>query len=169
MMNEGNLKPRKQYIFYRVYCPVVIVIWNISILWKIRQGGSLSAPYVFLLLLVGVPAIFMSLSVSAFPWKYSLFGRYQRTMPPGEPPILTKRFVGTQIRWLQAPFTIALYSSGIGLSLFGIGKAFIPLEYVTDIRVRKGIIWDCTLHHCWPEVRSPLKFPSKEIYLELTQ
>jgi hypothetical protein len=167
MMKEGNLKPGKQYIFYRAYCLVVVVIWNISIFWEICQGGSMSAPYVFLLLLFGVPAIVMTSSVFAFPWEYSIFGRYQRTMPPEESPILTKRFVGTQIRWLQTPFTISLYSSGIGLSIFGIGKAFIPLEYVTDIR--KSIFWRCTLHHCWPEVRSPLKFSSKEIYLELTQ
>jgi hypothetical protein len=44
MMKEGNLKSGKQYIFYRVYCLVVGVIWNISIFWEVRQGGSLSEP-----------------------------------------------------------------------------------------------------------------------------
>jgi hypothetical protein len=27
-MKEGNLKPKKQYIFYRAYCLVVVLIWT---------------------------------------------------------------------------------------------------------------------------------------------
>ncbi len=164
---EDTLKAGKWYVFSRIYCLVIILLWNSLLYWEFRPGGTHSAYYIFFMLPLALPALSMLASLLAFPWRYSAFGRYQRTMPPREPPLAIGRFAGIRIGWLQTPYAITLYSSGLGLSIVGVGKTFIPFEYISHIE--KGILGRCSLYHCWPEVRSPIKFSNKTIYDGLIQ
>ena len=163
---EEALKAGKWYLFSRIYCLAIILIWNSLLCWEFHPGGTRSV-YIFFMLPLALPALSMLASLIAFPWRYSAFGPYQRIRPPHEHTLIIKRFAGIRIGWLQTPFAITLYPSGLALSIFGIGKAFIPLESISHIE--QGILGRCTLHHCWPEVRSPIKFSCKQIYDRLIQ
>ena len=163
---EDARKTGKGYLFSRIYCLAIILIWNSLLYWEFRPGGTRSV-YIFFMLPLVFPSLSMFASLIAFPWRYSAFGPYQWTRPPGEQALIVKRFAGIRIGWLQTPFTMTLYPSGLALSIFGVGKAFIPLESISHLE--QGMLERYTLHHCWPEVRSPIKFGGQKIYTGLMQ
>jgi hypothetical protein len=55
-----------------------------------------------------------------------------------------------------------VFSSGLGISIFGIGKVFIPTQYF--IKITPHFSGNYKLEHESPEVRSPIIFNSKELY-----
>jgi hypothetical protein len=168
-MEQKDTKPVIQYMFYRVYCLSCILIWNVVGIWafrqQLRQEESSFSDFLILLLPFVLPALFMVFNLFAFPFKYSAFGKYRRTSPPPEIPVFTARANGSRIGWVQLFFTVKLYSSGPGLFIWGVGKAFIPYEDIVDIE--KTLFGRYRLRHTNPEVRNPIIFSDKKLYQQL--
>jgi hypothetical protein len=71
-----------------------------------------------------------------FPFEFSMFGPCERTLFPDEVPVVRQSWSFGRISWFsgRAPvFTWVVYPSGIGISVFGIGKVFVPVECIVDL------------------------------------
>jgi len=67
-------------------------------------------------------------------------------------------------------FNWYIYSSGLGISILGIGKAFIPTEYIKKLDEDGGSFFSGSryqLLHNSPEVRGPVSIPDKTVYEKL--
>jgi hypothetical protein len=118
-------------------------------------------------------AVLMIMNAFVFNFKYSILGHLERTAFPNEQPVLTKTwqwgllgsgrlglFRATSINWYVFP-------SGLGISIPGIGKVFIPEKYIKEINenVKWFYLYSCyQLVHTSPEVRSPVLFRDKELF-----
>ena len=106
-------------------------------------------------LMVGPPTVFMLLNLAAFPFDYSVFGRYRRTPPPEDEP-LAEEDCGAQVGSFRGWCVASLYTTGLGLRLPPYGPAFLPFAHI--VAVERG--WfRTTLHHTWPEIRTPISLP----------
>lgn len=115
-------------------------------------------PGVFWLLIVlGAPSLALGMSLNAFRFPYSVFGRLRRTPLPASPPFLelrrSRRSVG-KYRVPAAALSWYVWPEGIGFA--GVGEGFVPKERVQRVELRRE---DGRIFHGSPEVRSPLVVP----------
>lgn len=150
------LKTHKRYWFYRIYCPIGLALFfiNPSLL-------HLGPSFRDLFLAMSFVSIFMFGQLFIFPAPFSIFGRYQRTPFPNEEAIITRWSIG-EVLVVGGPLGLRVYPSGLGVSL--IGRAFIPLKNIVDIKENK-ITW--TIEHNSPEIYSPITIINSKIANEL--
>lgn len=172
-MPRPRLKQHKLYLLYRIYCVGAIIAWNATaLLWGLSQAATprdtpnyLSEALPFLLMIpIILPALFMACNLAVFPFEFSVFGPYERTPFPNEVPILKQSWLGGRVSWFSggAPiFTWVIYASGIGISILGIGKVFIPVDCIVELR--PGLI-GYTLRHNSPELRNPVTLPTYDLF-----
>ncbi|HQU43217.1 MAG TPA: hypothetical protein PK867_10415 [Pirellulales bacterium] len=154
-------KPPLLYWFWRVYCPSVYVAFVIIGCMAISKQNTAILGIVFGYAPLFVIVVFAFLNLGAFPFAYSVFGKYRRSAFPPGPAIreigyswgyVGRLRSGPGLRWL-------LYHDGIGINIGIIGAAFIPLKEIDAIEFDGW--WTATImHHC-PEVRGPIKAPIK--------
>jgi hypothetical protein len=116
-----------------------------------------------------LPAIFLIFSATVFKFPYSAFGKLKRTQPSQNLIDSDLSFTG-EIGGFQArgPFiSWSLYPDGIGFSVIGVGKGFVPFSVVDSIK--QGKFSGCTVVHSSPEVRSPLVIQSSRLTGEIVQ
>jgi hypothetical protein len=156
-----------RYWFWRIYVPAVWLSMATVILhWMFTLDLSMM-PF----LLFGMPfyalAIIAILNLFAFPFDYSIMGKYRRTPLPSELPLRTHMdlfwpgFAGRAnlgfVVWL-------LYRHGIGIKTV-YGNAFIPLDEIDGLDLEQGFDQafqrnrTSTLYHHCPEVREPIYMP----------
>jgi hypothetical protein len=107
----------------------------------------------------------MILNLCAFKFPYSIFGNLERTPSPKKLGVYSVRSNWGQIGWMYAsgPFIFYdLYPSGLAISVWSIGKAFLPFQFVEE--VKKNIIMGYRIIHHSPEIRSPIVFADKEMF-----
>lgn len=165
-MPQDKLKMHKNYIFYRLYGILAILVWNAACLWEFTRGFPHGPPkYIFMVLPIMLPAMFMGFNLSVFPLKFSVFGPYERTSFPNEPSIIEKRASSGRISWFHASipfFTWIVFPSGLGIKIFGVGSGFIPVEQMTQLQQK--FLQGYELKHNSAEIRSPIVLPSKDIF-----
>jgi hypothetical protein len=166
-MEQFILKDNRNFIFYRAYCLITAVVWTVVGFWQFAQAVSKQQPPDIMLFLIPfvIPAIFMVFSWAIFPWDYSIFGRYKRKSFPNEEPIYTKSASWGKIAWFHASipfFSWRVYRLGLGISVFGVGKVFIPVSNIEDLE--SGFIKGYKLRHNSPELRNPVTLPNKKIF-----
>jgi hypothetical protein len=112
-----------------------------------------------------LPALIMIFSWAALPWPYSVFGAFERTLLPSEPAKLTvgPTSAGIGLLSLGGPLvTFAVLPSGLGISILGGAGAFVP---TSSLRAVTGGGWlRSSLVHTCAEVRSPIRFRSRELH-----
>lgn len=161
-MFKENRKEHKWYWFFRIYCFVVIVVWNVYFFTQMENSKpSVYLPFLFPVL---IPAIFMLFSIFVFPWKYSLFGEFERTKFPEETPILHNPCSYGKIAFFHGTipfFSWTVFPSGLGISILGVGKVFIPARNIQ--KLESGFFLSYVLTHNCPEVYNPI-YVSKGVY-----
>jgi hypothetical protein len=162
--NKPKLKSHKRYLFI-IYCLGILFIWPTGLFWIALQGYY---QYFNLYILVMVPfdliAVLMLMSLVISPFKYSIFGPYQRRPFPNDKPLLEKSTGGRiSLMSVYGPLIkFVVFPSGLGISFFGIGKVFIPTQYFT--KINPHFSGNYKLEHNSSEVRSPIIFNSKDLY-----
>jgi hypothetical protein len=159
-MPRSSARP---YWFYRCYCLSLFIAWNLIFGYRSinNQPPGIEMLILFPLFL---PAIFWIMSAAAFHWPYSKFGLLECTAPPDEPPIAVADSVGGEVGWCRATFPFmswAAYPEGISVSIWLIGKGYIPFSEIT--RIKPSYWGSCKIFHTSREVRSPLFIPAKNI------
>jgi hypothetical protein len=164
-MQPKNLKkPRWSYLFFRCYCLAVLVFWNGYGLYELFTD-RLEPSFTYLELLV-IPAILLCFNLLAFPFRYSVFGAFKRTPWPDEPPLCSRRSTYGRVCLMSATvpfFNWHAFPSGLGFSIVGVGKGFIPYSHITGIKEPSFFSAGFKLTHTWPEVRSPVVLSSKKV------
>ena len=174
---QSRLKPRWSYLICRIYAPTVWigfgnfdVIWCTSLLSGHDPWPILSITFLIIFPLF-VVAVFMIMHLFIFPSEYGCFGRLARTPFPDEIPLVEiKNSFGavSMFRGTKPFFSWYLYPSGFGVSIFGIGRAFIPTDRIIEVVESQG--WEkfsygpYTLRHSSPELFSPVYFPDKRLF-----
>ncbi len=162
--DKHELRSRKRY-FFMIYCIAVLFAWPLGLLWVVLNEYI---EYIIIYVLAMVPleliAMLMILSLAISPFKYSIFGPYKRTPFPNELPLLEKSTGGriSLVRISGPLIKYVVYPSGLGLSILGTGKTFIPTQAITDIKSHFSNSYK--LEHNSPELRNPVIFDSKELY-----
>lgn len=172
MHPQPRLKTHRRYHFYRAWCLFFAVLWNVVGFCEFFGMAGRHQPPVIMPLLFPLmfPTVFMALSWGAFPWDYSLFGRYERTPLPAEAPLYVKPASWGKIGWMNASvpfFTWRVYRTGLGIAVFGIGKVFVPLAHIRTLE-EGSFFRSPKLSHDWPELRSPVVMP-KPVFAALRE
>jgi len=158
----GSAQPVRPYRFYRWYCLIVVIAWNVDILTSIARDEPPGLEF-FLLFPLILPAIFLATSAGVFRFPYSAFGPKARTpLPSG--PVLESSASGGMVGWANASAPLIIwkvYAEGIGFQFRGVGKGFVPFADVLGLRRR--LFGGCVVRHRNLEVRSPLRIPSRRI------
>jgi hypothetical protein len=170
-MSKPRVKQHKRYLLYRAYCIGAIVFtygaplaWGCSTAMTPRNTTVCLSEVAPLLLIIPIslPALFLLSNLRAFPFDYSVFGPYERTPFPNGTPILQQSSLGGRVGWAYGGITWCVYPSGIGVSVFCAGRAFVPVENI--IELRSGFLSGRVLRHNSPELRNPLVLPSDELF-----
>ena len=166
-----RIKPWWLYWFWRVY---VITTWLIMMFVIGNMLFTLRNEW-FRYVLWGSPfyvvAVIAACSYFAFPFDYSIFGKYRRTPLPAGPP--QSRIKASSNSWaiagnsMMGPVTWLFYTEGLGLQS-SFGSVYLPHEQIDGLDLMQG--YDrafyrrktSTLYHHSPEVREPI-FMRKEI------
>ena len=157
-------KSNKRY-FFILYCLLILFFWPIGLLW-IGLNGLFQ--YANLYILVMAPqaliVVLMLLSFIITPFNYSVFGPYKRRPFPNEKPLFEKSTSGRiSLMTVYGPLIkFVVFPSGLGISIFGIGKVFIPSHYF--VQTTPHFVSSYKLKHNSPEVRSPIIFNNKDLY-----
>lgn len=169
-MSSPKLKRHKRYLFYRVYCLGTIVTWNATaLLWGCSQSATRGYTQnylkeglpLLLMIPITLPALFLLSNLRAFPFQFSVFGPYERTPLPNEEPILKQSWLGGRVGWAYGGIAWKVYTSGIGVSILGAGKAFIPVEHIVGLHPG---FWGYILQHNSLELRNPVIIPTHEVF-----
>jgi hypothetical protein len=169
-MSRAKLKQHKRYLFYRVYCLGAIIAWNATaLLWGCSQSLThrFTQSYLreglplLMMIPITLPALFLLSNLRAFPFEFSVFGPCERTPLPKEEPILKQSWLGGRVGWAYGGITWSIYTSGIGVSILGAGKAFVPVEHIAELR--PSFLSGYILRHNSPELRNPVTLPSYEL------
>ena len=155
------MKPPFHYWFCRIFVIVVWPLMAVTIIYALYDGAKRDDPRVLLMAFAWIPAILLmvrwGLSLSAFGFDFSAFGRYIRSPTPNEAPVATFRQSGAIIgSGMRAPGTLIVYPSGLAMKLYLIGTVFLPFA---DIEAFEEMRWWVVVHHRCPEVRTPITLP----------
>jgi hypothetical protein len=150
-------KAHKRYLLYRLFALVVAGGWNGFGLWYLiePERARLSSWALVFFIPLLLPAIVVALSPFVFPFRYSSFGALERTTFPNEPPHSQFPWSYGRVGTFSATvpfFHWTVFESGLGVSILGQGKAFVPAETIETID--RGVV----THRC-PEVHSPIVVP----------
>jgi hypothetical protein len=171
---KPNQKSHKWYLFYRFFIAITLIgmlVWGVS--W-IADSIASRAPSVVQLIGLGILipcfmiAAFMLMSLIVFPFKFSILGNLERTPFPNEQPVLRKTGTWGRIGLFRATipfFNWILFPSGLGISIPGIGKVFIPINRLHLNKTSKSFSNNYQIIHDSPEVHGPIYLPD-EILLE---
>jgi len=150
------------------YTAIVVICWNVVGLASFSLHPHVPPWYMFALLPVFLPAIFFTLNLFSFPFRYSCMGSLGRTPMPSVPPIAESRHTGGKIALMGGtrPFySWFLFADGIGLTFHPGAHAFIPFSHVDFIK-STFLGGKCVYHH-WREVRSAVIIPVGEVSKQL--
>ena len=145
------LKKNKKYIFFRIY--TISVLLSGFIFSKFNY--FIYVPFLF-------SAIFILIIFVGFKFDYSIFGKHLRTPLPNEDKIMEENPLSISIVSFGVINTICLfpelyvYNSGLGISFFASGNAFISINDLEKINLNKlyGFIY-----HRSEEIHSPIMVP----------
>ena len=145
---------------------LAISAWAVLFAAYLYTHFLLADPRSVWLLLAAFPAwgatVFLTLSLLPFPLAYSIFGRNKRTPFPTEVPQLVIRRSWSTICYFRASFpmvTWQIYSSGLGISIWGFGKVFLDCRSILAFeQIRPGLF---RLQHSCPELRNPVIMPAR--------
>lgn len=160
---QERIKSHKRYIFYRVYCIIAIAVWNIVGFWMMFH--KMTPQYILPMIPLILPAIFLVFDFAISPFKFSVFGMYEKTSFPQEGPLFTQKYSWGQIGWFHASipfFSWYVFPSGLGISIVGSGKTFIQIDNI--VAVRKYFLQGYKLTHNSPELRNPVILPTKRVF-----
>ena len=151
-----------RYWFWRIYTAAVWLGFAVTA----SQGlVTLDLTYLrrgLLLMPFYIVAVFAWCNMMAFPFDYSVAGKYKRApFPHGQPLYAVVdmwSYAGRSNLWIV---TWLLYRQGIGIKTV-YGRAFIRLEQIDAIDLERGpavgfvpTAMSTILHHC-PEMREPI-------------
>ncbi|MFC1870874.1 hypothetical protein ACFLYF_00505 [Chloroflexota bacterium] len=120
-----------------------------------------------------VAGVFMIIGLFVFPFDFGIFGPLERTMFPDGEPILKIRGSSGKIGAFRASFplfTWYVYHSGLGISILGFGKVFIPKEQKKSLSEQKGLssrMGRYKLTHNSPEIYDPVSFSDDRLFQTL--
>jgi len=166
-MIPEQLKSNNRYIFYRIYCVIVILIWIYVFAFIGLNNQHLK--YFLLMALFSIPAwIMVTYNWATFPFKYSILGPNIRQPFPLEPPIFEERMGVASIGFGSYTYTMKMYifKSGLGISLFGSAKVFIPKNNIISLELKNSQYR--LIHNC-PELRSPIWFFGTETFEKIEE
>lgn len=163
MINLERLKTNNRFIYYRIYCVAVFLVWNVVFLWIFTHHKQ-NIRYAFLMVPFMLPAMVMICNLAIFPFKYSIFGPNERTPFPKEQPIFEKYNFWGGIGWFSGSgrvfsFRMHIFTSGVGISFFGGAKAFISKSNISFI---ESSFNGYKLIHNSAELHNPIIFSSKD-------
>ena len=169
-------KSHQRYILYRIYVALILIaefffafLWMTSIAANGEPSGLQTIGFFVLFPFFGV-AVFMVMSAFVFPFEYSILGDLERTPFPNEQPILKIGKTWGQIGYFRGTipfFSWYVYPSGLGISILGIGKVFIPTECIKSLNEDGGSFFSTSRYqivHTSPEVNGPIYLPDKELF-----
>ena len=175
-MNEPNRKLHRRYLFYRFYASIVwlsvaicVILWWMACAANREPSIAWIVTFAILFPLFGI-AVFMLQSLSVFPLEYTCFGPLERTTLPREQPLFKQTGSWGRVGSFRATvpfFNWYVYASGLGVSILGIGKFFIPYRYFEALNEGGNSIFfgsHYQLIHNSPEVQSPIYLPDKELF-----
>jgi hypothetical protein len=177
MTELQQTKKNKRYILYRIYAPLIWVCFLVwGIFWLITAASD-SEPSGIQMICSGVLfplfaiAVLLFMSILVFPFEYSIFGNLERTHFPDEQPILkitgSYGAIGTSFRGTVPFFNWYVFPSGLGISILGFGKVFVPSELIKELKAPKEIrisSYRYTIIHNSPELHSPVYLPDKRVF-----
>lgn len=154
------MKPPFRYWFCRLY---VLALWPptvLAFLSFLYESATRNDTRLFVVCMLCmplmVPVVLMVLSLGAFPFDYSAFGKHIRSSPPvGETPIAVFPVSGVLIRnRSRFPAMLSVYPSGLEINLcMAIGISFLPFSEIEFLeRARRYTV----VHHRCPEIRTPI-------------
>lgn len=161
--NKTEIKSYSRYLFM-VYCLALLFAWPVGLFWI----ALTNIQYINLYILVMLPLILIStamwLSLIIIPFKYSIFGPYKRRQFPNEIPLFKKSTSGriSLLNVFGPLIKFIIFPSGVGISILGTGKVFIPTQCIIDINPYS--LASYKLKHNSPELRNPIIFDNKELY-----
>lgn len=177
-----RLKSGKRLAHYRTFfaagmvlsCILLPGFFVLLMLSPDRFLSVLPAFLVFVALFGVLMLMFWNLVI--FGYDFSLLGPYERTPHPQERPIYRVLGWGRIGVWrFRAPFPLLIwtvYPSGLGISMLGIGKAFIPTAKIVSLQwsaLSLLVFWTpYKLVHSSEELPSPLYLPPyRRLFQEL--
>ncbi len=173
---ERRLKHHKRYLFYRIYTPVVwvsfcifVIFWWISVATNKEPSASQMIAFGILFPCFGA-AVFMIMNLFVFPPEFGIFGTLERDHFPSEQPILKITGSWGIVGLLRATtpfFSWRVYPSGLGISILGIGKVFVPKQQIKRLSKQKGLSFFTArykLLHNSPELYNPVYFGDSKLF-----
>lgn len=112
-------------------------------------------------------------SLLFFPFRYSMLGKSKFVdWTPNSPPLLSiaSGFSTGNLLPCQpsSMFRFSVFKEGLQIKIWLMGKVFLPLLKID--RIEKGALpFHYVIHHDHPEIRSPINFTSKALFLALGQ
>jgi len=163
-------KKHRRYLLYRIYCIIVIIVWNVVGLYDFSNESpeKFFSTEILILIPFVIPAMFMIFNLMVFRFPYSIFGKLERQKRPARNHINASTLTGGSIGWFWASFPFFswyLYSDGIGFYIIGVGKGFVHFKDIEDLKV--GFILGYTVNHKSNEVRSPMVLSSKKFFEQI--
>jgi hypothetical protein len=168
-------KTHHRYIFYRIFVVLAFMAmfiftfyWMASFFTNAEPPKILAIGFAIVIPLF-IVAIFMFMSVFVFGFEYSTLGNLERTPFPDEKPILKIDRTWGQIGLFRGTipfFSWSVYPRGLGISILGMGKVFVPIEDIKELNMGEGpyttVISNQIVHRC-PEVNGPIYIPDNGI------
>lgn len=158
------LKSKLRYIATRWYCGLMLPVWWAA---TIVNWGRRDAPHgILLLTALVIPVMLMANNLLAFRFDYSVFGRFEATLPPAQEPIARDIPLGLGGRVgllsLTWPFLRwSAFPSGVAFSIFGTFTGFVPFDSVSSME--RTLFYGLRIRHRCVEVRSPLRLPATSV------
>jgi len=112
----------------------------------------------------------MVMSLFVFAFEFSIFGPLERSPFPNEKPVLKENGTWGQIGLFRGTFPFFswhVFPSGLGISIFGIGKVFIPAEQIKGLSEETGLKFfkgRYILKHSSPELLNPVYLPNSRLF-----
>jgi hypothetical protein len=172
----GQKKSHRRYVYYRFYVAAVFIGAIIfGIFWFISAAANREPSFgqvigFGLLFPCFAVAVFMLMNIFVFPFEYSILGNLEKTPFPSEQPLMKVTSTWGQIGAFRATmpfFNWYVFRSGLGISILGIGKVFIPIEQIKSLNeTRNFAIWGSPYEvtHISQEVNAPIYLPERNIF-----
>lgn len=179
-MPEVRLKKHKWWLVSRIIVAMFVVFGIVMPALSLKTPlSSRDEPINLLRGFIMLPAfmlgVYCTLNLLVFPFNYSMLGKYERSPFPKEEPVRKHRGAFFSLwSWVNISlifhtswplYTWSIYATGVGIEFTLVGKAFIPVENIVQIkRVFPGIY---RLRHSSPEVRNPIYFSDSDVYCSM--